>query len=99
MSLFDPQAFRAELDALMRRNPDPALHDACWSYIEGRTTRQELRRVPAYTEAARAFYLERFAELEAAGVLAAVRAEVRRVVEQQDAADGTDVAGQVLTRE
>lgn len=100
MSVFDPAVFRAELDSLMRRNRDPALHEACWSYIEGSITRQELRRVPAYTEAARAFYLERFAELEQRGVdFAALRAEVRRAVEEDDAANGTDLASRVLTRE
>ena len=100
MSVFDPEVFRAELDTLMRRNPDPAVHEACWSYIEGRITRQELRQVSAYTQATRDFYLERFAEMESAGVdFAAVRAEVRRMVEEEDAAHGTDFASQVLTRE
>lgn len=100
MSLFDPEVFRAELDELMRRNHDPALHDACWAYIEGRITRQELRQVRAYTDAVGAFYVQRFAELESQGVdFKALRAEVRRQVEEEDAANGTNIAAMVLTEE
>jgi hypothetical protein len=98
--LFDPALFRAEVQELMRRNRDPELHDACWDYLEGRIDRRGLRRRPAYRNAIGAFHAERFAELEQGGVdLKAVRAYVREVVEAEDEANGTDLAGRILTPE
>ncbi len=84
-SIFDPVAFRRELDELLRRSDDADLHDAIWAHIEGRTTRAELRSNRAYSSALGAYYRDRFAEFEAAGVdFAAIRARVRELTEDDD---------------
>lgn len=98
--VFDARLFRQELDELMRRNRDPALHEVIWTYIEGAIDRRTLRRDGVYTAALAEFYRERFDELERAGVdFKAVRADVRRLVEAEDAAHGTDLASTICTSE
>lgn len=63
----DQADYVEKLKSMMARHPDPELHSAIWDYREGKISRRDLQRHPAFGAAMNADTARMKAELEARG--------------------------------